>query len=218
MMKLFVWDLHGTLEQGNEIAVVELSNKIASDFGYLERFTQADGQRLYGLRWYEYYEFLLPNESHETHIKLQEACFNYSNSADGAKLIAKYIKPSKHAIKILEKIGEKHEQIVLSNTVPESLPIFLRALNMLHFFPEGKAFAVNQHFKEAKRTKSDVMYDYLENKSFDELIVIGDSDKDMQLAEDISAKGYLYAHDGVEHRSSRGHHRINDLIELDKEI
>ena len=108
-MKLFVWDLHGTLEQGNERAVVEMSNKIASEFGYEEQFTEEDGRRLYGLRWYEYYEYLLPNEPHERHVELQKACFDFSNTRAGSNMIAKYIMPSKNAYKILSKIGALHE-------------------------------------------------------------------------------------------------------------
>jgi phosphoglycolate phosphatase-like HAD superfamily hydrolase len=217
-MKLFVWDLHGTLEQGNEIAVVELSNKIVRDFGYSEQFTMKDGRDLYGLRWYEYFEHLLPNESHERHLELQVACFNYSNSIEGAELVAKYISPSKNAIKILSAIKNKHQQIVVSNTVPESLPVFIDALDMSEYFPEESAFAVNQHTKEAKRTKTDVLKEYLVNNSFDEIVVIGDSENDMKLAEDISAKAYLYAHAGTPFRSSLGHHQINDLIELMSEL
>ncbi len=217
-MKLFIWDLHGTLEQGNELAVVELSNKIAEDFGFTQKFTDEDGLSLYGLRWYEYFEFLLPNEPHETHIKLQEACFDYSNSEDGIKLIAKHIKPSKNAVEVIKSIHGVHDQIVLSNTVPESLPVFLGALGILQYFPEDKAYAVNQHVREAKRTKTDVMNEYLSDKSYDQLVVIGDSDSDMQLAEDISAKAYLYAHEGVKHRSERGHHKISDLQELLTEL
>jgi phosphoglycolate phosphatase-like HAD superfamily hydrolase len=217
-MKLFIWDLHGTLEQGNEIAVVELSNKIARDFGYSQQFTMKEGRELYGLRWYEYFEHLLPDESHERHLELQVACFDYSNSKEGAKLISKYIKPSKNAHEILELISSKHKQIVLSNTVPESLPIFLDALDMSKFFDNDSAFAVNQHFKEAKRTKTDVMEEYLVNNTFDELIVIGDSHKDMQLARDIDAKAVLYAHEGVDFRSEEYDIKLNDLIKLTREL
>lgn len=217
-MKLFIWDLHGTLEQGNERAVVVMSNKILKDFGYSERFSDQDGNDLYGKRWYEYFEYLLPNVPHERHVELQAASFDYSNTVEGARLIAQYISPSKHALEILEEIARHHTQIVISNTVPESLPVYLGTLQMLEYFPEGRAFAVNQHTKEAKRTKADVARAYLAEYPADEIIVIGDSDGDMQLAHEIGAKSYLYVHNGMKFRSNRGHVKINDLAQLRQEI
>ena len=48
-MKLFVWDLHGVLEKGNEIALLEISNIILKKFGYLEKFSIEDCIKLNGL-------------------------------------------------------------------------------------------------------------------------------------------------------------------------
>jgi len=213
-MKLFIWDLHGTLEQGNEIAAVEVSNKILESFGYSQRFDELTGKKLYGLKWYEYYEYLLPDETHERHIELQEASFALSNSPEGATIIAKHIKPSLHALLILGAIKLKHDQIVVSNTVPESLPFYLNVLGITNYFGKNNALAVNQHSKEATRTKADVIKDYLIGKIYDEIIVIGDSEGDMLLADQISAKAYLYAHGGTPFRSKKGHYKINDLSEL----
>jgi phosphoglycolate phosphatase-like HAD superfamily hydrolase len=217
-MKLFVWDLHGTLEQGNEDAVVELSNLVLDRFHYKERFDAAAGKKLYGLRWYEYFEYLLPRESHERHLELQAASFDLSNSLEGTKIVATYIKPSRNARKVLKAIDKKHYQIVLSNTVPESLPMFLKALNMLEFFDDKRALAVNQHVREAKRTKVDALKEYLAGQNFEEIVVIGDSESDMHLADAFNAKAYLYAHTGTQFRSEKGHYKINDLVELMPEI
>jgi phosphoglycolate phosphatase-like HAD superfamily hydrolase len=217
-MKLFVWDLHGTLEQGNEGAVVELTNRVLEQYGYKERLDAAQGKKLYGLRWYEYFEHLLPPEPHERHLELQAAAFNLSNSVEGVKIIASYIKPSVNAMRVLRAIQGKHNQIVISNTVPESLPMFLKALGMLEFFADGQALAVNQHVREAKRTKIDVLKEYLASKNYEEIIVVGDSESDMYLADAFNAKAYLYAHNGTPFRSTQGHYKINDLAELLAEV
>ncbi|MDZ7786443.1 MAG: HAD family hydrolase [Candidatus Saccharibacteria bacterium] len=217
-MKLFVWDLHGTLEQGNEDAVVELSNIILEKYGYSERLDIKLGKKLYGLRWHEYFEYLLPNEPHERHLELQATSFDLSNLPEGTKIIASYIKPSRNALQVLKAVEDKHHQIVLSNTVPESLPMFLKALNMLEFFDNNRALAVNQHTRESKRTKVDVLAEYTAEKNFEEIVVIGDSESDMALADAFNAKAYLYAHNGTPFRSEKGHYKINDLAELLSEI
>jgi len=65
-MKLFIWDLHGTLEQGNERAAIDMSNQILERFGYRERFSDEDVFKLYGLKWFQYFEYLLPHEPRPT--------------------------------------------------------------------------------------------------------------------------------------------------------
>ncbi len=57
-MKLFVWDFHGTLEKGNEYAVLEMSNIILEKHGHKERFTELQCRELYGKKWYEFFEFM----------------------------------------------------------------------------------------------------------------------------------------------------------------
>ncbi len=218
MTKLFVWDLHGTLEQGNEHAAIEISNKILRDFGYSDQFSPKHVAELYGLKWYQYFEALLPQESHERHVELQAACFDFSNSDEGVNIIARHIQPSRNALEVLKAIHTTHNQVLISNTTPASLPIFIKALGITEYFDTLNAIAVNQHAREAKHTKQDALKDFLKDTSYREFIVIGDSESDMQFALDAKAKGYLYAHAGTSFRSQMGDRRINDLKELLQEI
>jgi phosphoglycolate phosphatase-like HAD superfamily hydrolase len=217
-MKLFVWDLHGTLEQGNEYAVIEISNKVLKDFGYTEQFSPKHTSQLYGLKWHEYFASLLPKESPGKHTELQAACFAFSNSPEGVATIARYMKPSENAIMVLAAIKKNHEQVLISNTVPESLPIFMSALGIQKYFAASHALAVNQHAREAKRTKEDALTDFMHGKNYDEIIVIGDSETDMRLARESGAKAYLYAHAGSPFRSESGDFKINDLKEVLREL
>ena len=91
MKKLFVWDFHGTLEKGNELAALEISNLVMAEHGYYERFTTGDAYTLYGKKWYEYFEYLLPDEAHEVHVKLQHDCFEWP---EAEAIVAKFLKPN----------------------------------------------------------------------------------------------------------------------------
>lgn len=215
-MKLFVWDLHGTLEQGNEDAVVEISNMALAQLGYAQRFTGAHGRELYGLKWYEYFAFLLPDEPHEKHLELQKRSFQLSDN--GAHIMAKHMQPAVNALKVVAAIADTHQQILISNTIPTTIPLFINALGMEAYFNKQNAFAVDNHQKEIKRTKKDVLADYLQDKIFDDIIVIGDSDSDMDVAEFAGGKGYLYAHAYLPFRSEKGYARINDLAEVLTEL
>jgi phosphoglycolate phosphatase-like HAD superfamily hydrolase len=217
-MKLFVWDLHGTLEQGNEHAVIEMSNKILRDFGYKKQFSEDHIAQLYGLKWHEYFSFLLPEELPEKHTELQAACFTFSNSPDGMAIIAQHMQPSRNALVVLQAIAEDHEQVLISNTTPESLPSYIHALGIQDYFDNSHAIAVNQHAREAKRTKHDALADFAHGKEYEGIVVIGDSATDMELAQQAGATAYLYAHKGSPFRSELGDYRIRDLSAVLREI
>jgi phosphoglycolate phosphatase-like HAD superfamily hydrolase len=197
MKKLFVWDFHGTLEKGNELAALEISNRVLERFGYEAQFSEQDGRNLYGKKWYEYFEYLLPNETHETHVKLQEASFTYP---EGRQIIRQYLKPNDFAIEVLQAVDRGgHDQIVISNTHPDALLDFIKAAGLTHYFGEHNAFAVMAHLREVKRGKAEVLKDYLQVRPvYAQIITIGDSLKDMELIDSKGGKGYLLNRSGRE--------------------
>lgn len=216
-MKLFVWDLHGTLEQGNEDASIEISNMALEKSGYAQRFKQEDSRALYGLKWYEYFEWLLPDESHERHVALQATSFALSDAHP--EIIARYMRPADHAADVLQAIHQSpHHQILISNTQPTSVPAYLAALEMQVFFGADNAFSVNAHAREAKRNKEDVLREFLSGKKFDKVVVIGDSGTDLRLAKAHEATLYLYAHPGYDFRTEGGDYRVRDLRKVLQEI
>lgn len=214
MKKIFVWDFHGVLEKGNEKAVLEISDSILKNYGYKERFTEEDMDKLYGLKWWEYFKYLLPYESHERHLELQKACFNYQTF----EIIARYTLPNDYAHHVLEEIVKAgHYQILISNTNPESLKLFIKAVNMEKYFSEGNSFAVDLHTSNDK-TKNDVLKNFIKEKRFDKIIIIGDSPMDMKLKDVIGGKTYLYSHKERKFRECKADVYINDLREILKEL
>lgn len=220
-MKLFVWDLHGTLEQGNETAVIEILNKVLEKHGYPARFGDNHALELYGRKWYEYFAHLLPNETNETHVGLQTATFAYffSDNDEGMQIMNKHVRPSKNLSETLDAIDGTHEQILISNTIPEGLRLFIHSLQLSKYFNETNAFPVDQHMSHVRGVKKEILASYLAVRpKYDDIIVIGDSDSDMDLAKAFKAKAYLYAHEGMPFRSNKGHYKINDLKEILREV
>lgn len=213
-MKLFVWDFHGTLEKGNEYAVLEMSNIVLEKHGYVEKFSELQCRELYGRKWYEYFEYLLPGEPNLKHLELQEDCFAYSIAHP--EMISKYIKLVDHALEVLESIAAKHDQILISNTKPASLKVFMKSVGILHVFPKGKAFATDSHVKN--KSKQDVLKKYLIANNFEEVITIGDSPGDIELGKAIGAKTFLYTHPGQTFKDCEPHFKINDLREILKVV
>jgi len=213
-MKLFVWDFHGVLEKNTEYGVVSVSNKVLESNGYSERFTFDEVKSLYGRHWWEFFSYLLPSKPHEEHLRLQENCFLIGSTRDS---ILGYTKPNDYACFVLEKIiNNGDEQILISNCNSEALPFFMEAAGVTNYFL--KAFPVDAH-RDPLSTKAKVLTDFLKGKSFDEVVVIGDSPGDVALkkvAENLGFKStsYLYSQPSVPFRDCEADHKIHDLREV----
>lgn len=215
-MKLFVWDFHGVLEKNNELAVEFITNKILKEAGYKERLTKKTGDELYGKRWFQYFEYLLPYENHEKHMELTYRCFDVGDFHP--EIVAKYIKPASWAKTVLKKIGEKHDQILISNTHPAALKRFLEAVDLNKYFKADKIFSTDSHRMIPAKNKAEVAKEYINKNKFDEIIVIGDSIEEMHLSKILGAKFYLYAHKGKNFRKCNCEHKIRDLRDIIRQI
>jgi phosphoglycolate phosphatase-like HAD superfamily hydrolase len=215
MKKLFVWDFHGTLEKGNELAALEISNRVLEKFGYKVRFTEQEGRDLYGKKWYEYFEYLLPDEPHETHVKLQHASFTFPG---GQGIVRQYLQPNDFVEDALNAVVHSgHDQIVISNTHPQAILDFIDAAQLTDYFGPHNTFAVMAHLREVKRPKTTVLKEYMATKpGYQEIITIGDSPKDMELVGESEGRGYLLRRPGREFRVSvmGPHVRIIDSLQV----
>jgi phosphoglycolate phosphatase-like HAD superfamily hydrolase len=222
-MKLFVWDFHGVMEKNNELAVIDISNKVLLEFGFRDvSFSKENSEHLYGLKWYEYFEYLLPELPHKKHLEMQKRCFEISNQ--DTDIIRRYIKPNDHLHSVVYKISRKHSQLIISNTPPKSLEIFLNLVKIEKYFQNGNAMAVDAHKKNVVTTKKEVLLRYIEalKDEPERCIFIGDSPTDIELAQflgkEIDTRTYLYAHPGKKHRHCEADYYINDLREIVREI
>lgn len=215
-MKLFVWDFHGVLEQGNELAAWKVTNLVLQDFGYKERLSKKVALQLAGRKWYEYFETALPNEPHEKHLLLQQAGFEFT--AHNFEFVATFLKPNPHAKKVIAEISKKHQQVLISNTDPVSLVLYVKSVDIHEYFTSANCFAAKGHRKNSKHLNENILKDFIGDKKFEEIIIIGDSPSDMTLREVAGGKTYLYCHPGMTHRECGADYKITDLRQLLAEI
>lgn len=215
--KLFVWDFHGTLEYGNDGAVQEITNRVLESEGFTRRLTLEEAHSLSGKLWYEYFSFLLPELNVEACKQLQALCISISQNHP--EIISKYIQLTPNALKILEAVEKSpHRQIVLSNTQPKSLDLFLESVKIDHFFPAEARIAADAHC-QVRKSKKDFLNAFLNGKTFKALITIGDSPGDVELANcHPNGIGYLFSHPGKPHRASDCPNKIHDLMHVFQEV
>jgi len=213
---LFVWDFHGVLEKDNEKAVIDISNRVLAESGFSERFTNEDNDKLYGLKWYQYFEHLLPNLSKEECLRLQSNCFNLTEK--DPTILASHIKPNDHVVEILSKIAKSNsQQIVISNTRQNDLFWFLDAISVRDYFDDNNVIGVNAH--QTHGSKIDALKDFLKDKKFEKIVAIGDSEGDLKLGKEVGAITYFYKHPKRNHEETQNaDYIINDLREVLKEL
>lgn len=194
-MKLFVWDLHGTLERGTEVACLKISNRILRDNRYKERFIQEEINALFGKKWRDIFETKILGKEKETYERLEKEAFKHAE--DFEREVGRYIQPNHHAEDVLSAIEESaHEQILISNTTEENLERFIDALDIKRFFSTNKRYAITTH--DGENPKMHTLKEYLDNSQtpFHDIIVIGDTERDIELTHVSGGVSYLYAHPG----------------------
>lgn len=214
MSKLFVWDLHGTLEQGNERAVIEISNLVLERAGFSQRFTEDDALPLYGRKWHEYFEWLLPSEPEEQWFELQDACFKLS--VRDVDIQGRWMRPTPHAHSVLRAIGKRHAQVVISNTRAQNLRVFLERLGLTEFFPPAHRLGVDNHARRGPSSKNEALREYLmlQSSNLDQVIVVGDSISDIELAHANGGLSYLYDPRGESELAAMADFVLRDLRDV----
>lgn len=215
-MKLFVWDFHGVLEKGNDLAVLDITNQVLAAHRYNIRLDIATNSTYYGLKWYEYFERLLPDLTHEQCLALQAECFVCAE--DNLDVIARHMRPTDFAADVLKTVKEAgHDQILLSNTRSRDLIWFVENVGLQEYLPPVKQFGVNAH--EKLGTKQNALETYVKNRDFDGLVIIGDSEKDMILKRVCGGTTYFYTHPHLTaHIAVEADYRITDLRQVLNEI
>ena len=170
MKKLFVWDYHGTLEKGNDEVVLAYTNMALEEMGYERRLTREENLKLYGILWYKYFEYLLPDESHERHLEIQDACLRIEQ--EHPEYWDMHLKANDGLFDVVRAVNAaNHDQIIISNTEEHVIAPFIKAIGLDPYFPAGKYFATNTHLG-AKATKHDMLKTYIAGKQFDHFVAI----------------------------------------------
>ncbi len=214
MKNLYVFDFHGVLEKGTENAVIEVSNLALKSKGYGYKMTSDDALKYYGLKWGEIFEKML-NISKSEADELFKECKKIDDSNPG--IITKYTIQNDNASRALDKIIiQEDDYILISNTRPEALEIFIKSAGLENYFNESNTFAVNKHEMGQELTKELVLKKYLEGKQYGIIKIIGDSPSDIWLKK-VSPNNsitFLYTHPWLNFKECEADYKIRSLMDI----
>ncbi len=191
---LFVWDFHGVLEKGNDYAVQKLCNLTLQSFNKDRKISIQEVRDWYGLSWFDYFKLATP----EGNIELWKDMVKkvHSLQQKGWDIIKEHIKVRYFAKEVLAEIKNKgHCNILLSNTHPNHLQSFTDLIGIIEYFDDLIGVDKDNNSQTGKdfiNVKSKALSDYLVGKKYSKIIVIGDSDVDIQAGKDNKAITYLF--------------------------
>lgn len=219
--RLFVWDYHGVLERGNELALMKISNHALAQEGYAPRLTLDDVRQLYGERWHVFFAHALPGEPPATHQKLVDTALRYDLAHP--EIRKKHIKSTLYGHGVLTAIGHVHQQVLISNC--HDITVFLTLTAMDRYFPEGQRFSTGA--TRPAKTKQRLLDEYLAATAkskpglrYERVVFIGDRPEDLTLQQTMTPdeRRILYTHPGLEPKPSAADRTIHDLRELLDEL
>lgn len=204
---LFVWDFHGVLEKDNELAVHDVTNRVLEEFGYEARASRDDILGMYGLPWGEYFRLLVPGIKEEPVREMVRRCRELGRPA-----AVRYCRPREYALETLKKISEEgHTNVVVSNTARDDLRFFMDIVGVTPFIDEAVGIS------RMSASKTDIIKDYASKKVYRRIVIIGDTEKDVEAGLTNGAMTYLFNLKD-KRGQTKAHRVITDLREVLREL
>ena len=220
---LFVWDFHGVLEKDNEHAVHEVCTLVLKEFGIDREVSLQQVIDWYGLSWFDYYRLAVPEGSQKLWKDMVNRTFNLRQK--GWDIIRKHIKPRDYSKEVLRTIKEKgHYNIVLSNSRPDHAKGFTKVIGVIDYL-DGVIGADDTHYNsrlnaEIQDIKAEILSNFLKDKNYKKVIVIGDKDSDIKAGKKCGAVTYLFFDPEINKNPDEAgaDYIISDLRDILKEL
>lgn len=210
--RLTVWDFHGVLEVGSPDVVVAIMNTVLESHGQAPAMTMEKCDAWYGQKLYQLFANLTPDLSHDEHLGFETAYRDLQKKKD---LVLARVRPAPHAHAVLEAIAEAGErQILITNTSPAGIRLYLEATDMTRYFHDGTLFPTN--IRGAQLTKDQVLAEYLKGKDFSLVTIVGDSPADMDMGVVVPGRKnlLLYTHPDKVPKQHPQARNISDLRDV----
>ncbi|MDD5039935.1 MAG: HAD hydrolase-like protein [Patescibacteria group bacterium] len=218
---LFVWDFHGTLEQGNVQALHEILNHVAAERNLQRQISLEQTVQWYGLSWIDYFRYLDPRGTLETWNAMKQRAFEIQ---EHDHVIERYIKPTAYAEEVLRTIAERgHTNIIMSNTRNDQIRWFARMVGLDSYIKDFiglDAHSEPREHTDIMRVKEHALRAYIGGRHYGKIIKIGDRESDIEAGKAVGAATYYYCNQFNKHHALKVQpdHFCSDLRDILKEI
>ncbi len=203
-MKYVIWDWNGTLFDDLDLCLYCI-NRLLYNNGYKPLPTMEAYKKVFGFPIKDYYERAGFDFSQKPY---EELAHEYM---DMYLPMAKYAPLNKEALHTLEAFGKMgYKQYILSATELSNLKAQVNMFPIAHYF-EGLLGIENVY----AASKAQLAHNFLaEHSDIEEIIFIGDTYHDLEVAKILNAKAFLYSGGHQIIKPGEGYTVINSLREL----
>ncbi len=212
MSVLYVWDFHGTLEEGTIKQAEYVTNKIRRE-NNLSILNKEDLYFLFGehwLLWFKYKEEISNEYAEKMYNSAQKLALN---------TIKTFINPKAYAGEVLKNIKKNNGvNIVVSNTKLEKLYEYTEHTGLTEYFDYFIGNNdINIHEERVEDYKYKKVKNYLDNHVFEKIVCIGDQETDILLGKKLNKiiptiTYRIYDHEKPE--TTEADYIINDLRKI----
>lgn len=216
---LFVWDFHGVLEKDNVYAVKELTNLILKDFKVNRRINIKEARDWYGLSLFDYFKLATPEGNQQLWVEMTKKALSLQQQ--GWEIVRNHIKKRDFSEDVLREIRDKgHQNIVLSNSRPESIQMFTDLLDMTQYFDDIIGVDNHRTNREIHDIKTEALANFLKGREYNKVIAIGDRESDIRAGKNCGAITYFFfdVESSKRAENTNADYMISDLREVLKEV
>ena len=217
--KVFVWDFHGTLEEGVEIGFFEILKKLAKGNKAGRKITLSAVREKYGITVADYLRYFFPEANTSQIKKMMGEVAKIQNQNH----LKKYVRPAPGAIEVLSKIKEAgYENVVVSNSHPKHIEFLIDIVGMKNLIDH--VFAVDRHYSPKKqdpvKEKVKIFEAIIKRRKLKsrQLIAIGDKATDVNAGILAGATTYHYLPKKFPIDKTNADFKIHNLREILREI
>jgi len=211
MNNLLVSDLHGTLIDCNEAAVVEATNYALEKHGRKERVDIEYCKMKQGEPWANYFRLKCPDASKAEIRRMVEDAKEF-----GLKIYPNYVKPMAHTLEVLSEIKRRGDTIVtISSTTYNAFDGYLEFIGIKEFVDHKIGITKEQEGNDnfdVVGYKSEKLKEFLNGKMFEKKAMVGDSELDARVGKRVGLTTFFFNREG--RKLEKADKNITDLRDL----
>ena len=190
-MKLFAWDFHGTLEQGNINATHEVCKIVLKEFDKRKHVTFKEIDSIYGKPFATIFKCLSPASTDSEIADMVERAVDI-----GKQIAMNHTTQTPYASSVLREINKKGDKNVIISAMRQSvIPLYLEWTNLTGLFADVSALTPDEQRRGCDITekKSKDLQFFREKYNPEHVIMIGDRELDIKAGKKAGATTFLFS-------------------------
>lgn len=214
MPRLYAFDLHETLIDGNIWPLLETTNGSLAYHGKEKRYDIDGIKKMRGKPWSDFFRALYPGLTQEEADSMVVYARELALKND-MEIVRKYIRPMDNSLKLLNEIRGRGDEIaIISNTINRNLKIYLEIVGMYNLVDYVLGITEEEEEKgfDTVASKGGRLRGLLEGKQYEKIVMVGDTKDDVRAGNSVDATSIYFNPSGE--TMEEADYSISDLLHV----